>query len=127
MIRIYEKKDHLIRRNPNLTDEQKDEIIELLGRHPSYENKIDWNKSNSLTYEDFLEVLRPLYINELDIRGLIEGEDYDILLDKLEEKLYAIYTYEASKILASNSVGPKIWTLLPSWCGREEKEDKHHT
>ena len=126
MTRIYEKKDHLIRRNSNLTDEQKAEIIELLGRHPSYENKIDWNKSNSLTYEDFLDVLRPLYINELDIRGLIEGEDYDILLDKPEEKLYAIYTYEASKILASNSVGPKIWTPLPSWCGEEEFLDKAH-
>ena len=41
MKRLYEKKDHLINRNPNLTSEQKAEIIELLGRHPSYENKID--------------------------------------------------------------------------------------
>ena len=57
MKRLYEKKDHLIRRNPNLTDEQKQEIIELLGKHPSYENKIDWNKSNSLTYENFLSIL----------------------------------------------------------------------
>ena len=41
MRRIYEKKDHLIIRNPNLTDGEKQEIIELLGKHPSYENKID--------------------------------------------------------------------------------------
>ena len=116
MRRLYEKKDHLIRRNPNLTDEQKQEIIELLGKHPSYENKIDWNKSNSLTYENFLSVLRPLYINDLDPRGLIEGQDYDILYesDKDKEVLYSIYTYAASKILASNSVEPKIWTELPS-------------
>ena len=128
MRRIYEKKDHLIRRNPNLTDEQKQEIIELLGKHPSYENKIDWNKRDSLTYEDFLSVLRPLYINDLDPRGLIEGQDYDILYesDKDKEVLYSIYTYDASKILASNSVEPKIWTEIPSWCGEEEFNDEAH-
>ena len=128
MKRFYEKKDHLIRRNPNLTDEQKQEIIELLGKHPSYENKIDWNKSNSLTYNDFLSILRPLYINDLDPRGLIEGQDYDILYesDKNKEVLYSIYTYDASKILASNSVEPKIWTEIPSWCGEEEFNDEAH-
>ena len=128
MKRFYEKKDHLIRRNPNLTDEQKQEIIELLGKHPSYENKIDWNKSNSLTYNDFLSILRPLYINDLDPRGLIEGQDYDVLYesDKDKEVLYSVYTYDASKILASNSVEPKIWTEIPSWCGEEEFNDEAH-
>ena len=126
MRRLYEKKDHLIRRNPNLTDEQKQEIIELLGKHPSYENKIDWNKSNSLTYENFLSVLRPLYINDLDPRGLVEGEDYDILYESNNEVLYSVYTYDASKILASNSVEPKIWTEIPSWCGEEEFNDEAH-
>ena len=126
MKRFYEKKDHLSKRNPNLTDVQKQEIIELLGKHPSYENKIDWNKSNSLTYEDFLEVLRPLYINDLDPRGLIEGEDYNILYESEDEVLYSIYSYDASRILASNSVEPEIWTKIPSWCGREEKTDEAH-
>ena len=126
MKRFYEKKDHLIKRNPNLTDEQKQEIIELLGRHPSYENKIDWTKNKFLTYEDFLKVLRPLYINDLDPRGLIEGEDYDISYESEDEVLYSIYTYEASKILASNSVEPKIWTEIPSWCGEEEFNDEAH-
>ena len=126
MRRLYEKKDHLIRRNPNLTDGEKQEIIRLLTKYPSYENKIDWNKSNSLTYEDFLEVLRPLYINDLDPRGLIEGEDYDILYESEGEALYSVHTYDASKILASNSVEPEIWTKIPSWCGYEEKIDKSH-
>ena len=126
MRRLYEKKDHLIRRNPNLTDGEKQEIIELLGKHPSYENKIDWNKSNSLTYEDFMSILRPLYINDLDPRGLIEGEDFDILYESEDEVLYSVYTYDASKILASNSVEPKIWTKIPSWCGREEFTDEAH-
>ena len=126
MKRLYEKKDHLINRNRSLTSEQKVEIIEILGRHPSYENKIDWNRSNSLTYEDFLEVLRPLYINELDPRGLVEGEDYDLPINNKDEQLYIIYTYEASKILASNNAGPELWTRIPSWCGREEFTDEAH-
>ena len=126
MKRFYEKKDHLIKRNPNLTDEQKQEIIELLGKHPSYENKIDWNKSNSLTYNDFLSILRPLYINDLDPRGLIEGEDYDIIYESDKEVLYSVYTYDASRILASNNVAPEIWTEIPDWCGDEEFTDEAH-
>ena len=126
MRRLYEKKDHLIRRNPNLTDEEKQEIIELLGKHPSYENKIDWNKSNSLTYENFLSILRSLYINDLDPRGLIEGQDYDILYESEGEALYSVHTYDASRILASNNVEPELWTEIPSWCGREEKTDEAH-
>ena len=126
MRRLYEKKDHLIRRNPNLTDEQKQEIIELLGKHPSYENKIDWNKNNSLTYEDFIKILRPLYINDLDPRGLVEGQDYDILYESEDEVLYSVYTYDASRILASNNVEPEIWTVLPSWCGEKEFTDEAH-
>jgi hypothetical protein len=123
-MRLYEKKDNLIRKNPNLTEEQKQEIIEVLNKHPSYENKVDWNRNNKLNYEDFLAVLRPLYINDLDFRGLIEGKDYDLLLDKSNEKLYLIYTYNASKIIASNSVEPKLWTEIPDWCGYEEKIDE---
>ena len=126
MRRLYEKKDHLIMKNPNLTDGQKQEIIELLTKHPSYENKIEWNKNKSLTYEDFMSVLRPLYINDLDPRGLIEGEDYDIIYESEGEVLYSIYTYDASRILASNSVEPKIWTKIPSWCGEEEFTDEAH-
>ena len=125
-MRLYEKKDNLIRKDPNLTEEQKQEIIEVLTRHPSYENKIDWNRNNKLTYEDFLNVLRPLYINDLDPRGLVEGKDYDLLLNKGNEQLYVVYTYNASKILASNNVVPKIWTEIPDWCGEEEFTDEAH-
>ena len=126
MRRIYEKKDHLIMRNPNLTDGEKQEIIKLLTKHPSYENKIDWNKNKSLTYEDFMSVLRPLYINDLDPRGLVEGKDYDILYESDKEILYFVYTYNASRILASNNVEPEIWTKIPDWCGNAEKTDEAH-
>ena len=127
-MRIYEKKDSLIRKNPNLTDEQKQEIIELLSKYPSYESKVDWNKNTSLTYKDFYNsILKPLYIKGLNPKGLVKGKDYDIVpLDKEDEIIYVVYTYNASKILASNSVEPKIWTPLPDWCGREEFTDEAH-
>ena len=41
MKRFYEKKDHLIMRNPNLKDGEKQEIIALLNKHHRNENKKD--------------------------------------------------------------------------------------
>ena len=64
MVALRGRKSKLINKNPNLTQEQKSEVIKVLGRHPSYENKIDWNRNNSLIYEDFYKsILKPLYIN----------------------------------------------------------------
>ena len=54
---IIEKKDHLIKRIPDLTDDQKEQIINLFNKNPHLESKIDWNKLNSLTFNDF----KPLY------------------------------------------------------------------
>ena len=128
MKKLYEKKDHLIRRNPNLTDEQKSEIIAVLNKYPNLEGNIDWNKSNSLTYEDF-----KLYIldnagksnsqaKKKGVTGLVEGEDYDILSSKKGETLYAVYSHLASKTLASNRVEPKIWTesKVMDWDSEDE-------
>ena len=116
MKRLYEKKDHLIRRNPNLTDEQKSRIIAVLNRYPNLERNIDWNKSSSLTYEDFkIHILDNAgksnsQAKRRGVTGLVEGEDYDILSSKNGETLYAVYSHLASKTLASNRVEPKIWT-----------------
>ena len=128
MKRLYEKKDHLIRRNPNLTDAQKSEIIAILNKYPNLEGNIDWNKSSSLTYEDF-----KLYIldnagksnsqaKKKGLAGLVEGEDYDILSSKNGETLYAVYSHLASKTLASNRVEPKIWTesKVMNWNSEDE-------
>lgn len=122
-------KEHLIKRNPNLSEEQKSEIIEILNKYSDYENKVNWNKNKSLTYEDFYNnILRPLYLKELDFKGLMRGRDYDIIYDNPSKKetLYVVKSYEASKILASNNYGPKIWSKLPSWCGKEEFTDEAH-
>ena len=122
-------KKHLIKGNPNLTDEQKLEIITVLNKYPDYENKVDWNKNKSLTYEDFYNnILRPLYLKELNFKGLMKGRDYDIIYENPSKKetLYIVKSYEASKVLASNNYGPKIWSRLPSWCGKEEFTDEAH-
>ena len=128
MKRLYEKKDHLIRRNPNLTDEQKSEIIAVLNKYPNLESNIDWNKSSSLTYEDFkLRILDNAgksnsQAKRRGLAGLVEGEDYDILSSKDGETLYAVYSHLASKTLASNRVEPKIWTesKVMNWDSEDE-------
>ena len=128
MKRLYEKKDHLIRRNPNLTDAQKSEIIAVLNKYPNLEGNIDWNKSKDLTYEDFkLRILDNAgksnsQAKKKGVTGLVEGEDYDILSSKNGETLYAVYSHLASKTLASNRVEPKIWTEseVMDWSAEDE-------
>ena len=128
MKRLYEKKDHLIRRNPNLTDAQKSEIIAVLNKYPNLEGNIDWTKSKNLTYEDFkLHILDNAgksnsQAKKKGLAGLVEGEDYDILSSKNSETLYAVYSHLASKTLASNRVEPKIWTEseVMNWDSEDE-------
>ena len=128
MKRIYEKKDHLIKRNPNLTDAQKSEIIAVLNKYPNLEGNIDWNKSNNLTYEDFkLHILDNAgksnsQAKKRGLAGLVEGKDYDILSSKDGETLYVVYSHLASKTLASNRVEPRIWTEseVMDWSAEDE-------
>ena len=94
-------KKPLINKNPNLTDSQKLEIIEMLAKYPDFENKVDWNKNKSLTYMDFYtSILRPLYLKDLNPNGLIEGKDYDIIYEDKDKKeiAYVVYTYDACRI-----------------------------
>lgn len=54
---LTEKKDHIIKKMPNLTDDQKKELIDFFKRKSNLENKIDWNKWRKLTYDDFKDVI----------------------------------------------------------------------
>ena len=55
--RLFENKDKFINRNSNLTDEQKTEIKDTLKRYSYLEGNVDWNKSDTFTYEDFKNLI----------------------------------------------------------------------
>jgi len=135
MIRIFknlnllEKKDHIIRKMPNLTSEQKEELINFFNKHPNYENRIDWNKWKTLTYDDFKNVLgiesktqRKKSVKTKGIRGLKEGEDY-VQLKELPNNVeaYIPLNYEASKFIASKYVGG----IEGKWCTAYQKTDEY--
>jgi hypothetical protein len=69
-ISLREKKDHLISKNPNLTDDEKVTLNCFFKEHPSAENEgigggkvgIDWNRKD-LTFSDF-EPLMNKYVNK---------------------------------------------------------------
>ena len=135
MVRIFknlnllEKKDHIIRKMPNLTSEQKEELINFFNRHPNYENRVDWNKWKTLTYEDFKDILeiesktqRKKSVKTRGIKGLKEGKDY-IQLKNLPDDIqgYIPLNYEASKFIASRYVGG----IEGKWCTAYQKTDKY--
>ena len=126
---LIEKKDHLIKKMPLLDDEQKKEIIKFFTDNPSFEHEIDWNKTASLEYSDFEEVLAKRSKRSINkavksegIKGLIEGKDYvevtDVDFDPVTAKgailegVYIPITYEASKHIASSKIGG----VEAKWC-----------
>lgn len=121
---LFEKKDHLIKRLRNLTDEQKQEVIDFFRKKPNLENRIDWNRRD-LNYEDFLEVMDPKglrawsqkrMVKSSGIRGLTEGEDY-IALDAPEGiDAYIPLNHEASRLIACSNLGSGSTT----WCTARE-------
>ena len=54
---VLEKKDNLIKKIPSLSKSQQDEIIELFNKKPQFEKRIDWNRLDSLSYDDFRPLL----------------------------------------------------------------------
>jgi len=109
---IFEKKDHIIKKLPNLSPEQKKELIDFFKRKPNLEGKIDWNNKN-LTYDDFKDVMKVTktekvkLVKSKGISGLKEGEDYLKLKTPPEYEGYIPLTYEASKLIASKKAMPK--------------------
>ena len=124
IIRLYEKKDHLIKRT-NMTDEQKQEVIEFFTKHREQESAIsdrEWNKPETLTYERFKQVMDAFnnrntksrankIANKVGIAGLTEGKDY-IDLGEFEDKLlgtfhaYTPLTHLGAKTIAGKAVKP---------------------
>lgn len=121
---LFEKKDHLIKRLRNLTDEQKQEVIDFFRKKPNLENRIDWNRRD-LTYDDFLEVMDPernmtksqrrRLVKSSGIRGLKRGEDYIPLEAPEGIDAYIPLNYEASKLIACKDVGSGVGAWCTAW------------
>lgn len=132
-IRFNENKNHIIDRLTNLTGAQKEEIKSFFAKHPSYENKIDWN-NKSLSYKDFEPVLRLKGKSKTQARkhgmvGLVENVDYRYVGSgyNMEIGSYTLYqplTYLGSMTLASNRV-PPIKENGAKWCIAYQKTDQY--
>lgn len=131
--RFSENKNHIIDRLVNLTDTQKEEIKSFFAKHPSYENKIDWN-DKSLSYKDFEPVLKldgksKTQARKKGIEGITEGKDYRYLGSGYNSEIgsYTLYqplTYLGSKTLASNKV-PPVKENGAQWCIAYQKTDSY--
>ena len=111
-------KSRFIDSNENLTDEQKLEVKEFFRKHNEQDGKIDWQKSKSLTYNDFFKVMKNFnerFLPKFSLSDLKEGEDYVLLGKDSSFKYYLIKTYKASVVFASNNVKPEVWGPLCDW------------
>ncbi|MCK9544370.1 MAG: hypothetical protein M0R03_20315, partial [Novosphingobium sp.] len=125
--KLLEKKDHIIKRLRNLTDEQKNELINFFNKKPNLESKIDWNNKD-LTFDDFKEIMntskteRKKSVKNVGISGLVLGEDYlDFPTPNKNFTAYIPLNYEASKLIASKDIG----YCEGKWCTAYQKTDKH--
>ena len=116
---VFEKKDHLIKKIPSLSELEKKTITNFFKNHANLEGKIDWNKLDKLTYKDFEKVM----IKNVKIKSgsAKEGKDY-IEIDSLDKinKAFIPLTWDGSKYLGSNAVGGEEG----KWCISYRVSDK---
>jgi hypothetical protein len=107
---LTEKKDHLIKKLVNLSDEEKQELIDFFNKKPNLENKIDWQNKN-LKFDDFKLLMQQYSEKKIEHLKLVRGEDY-IPLVLNGNKAYIPLNYEASVEIASDNVG----SCQGKWC-----------
>jgi hypothetical protein len=108
---LLEKKDHIIRRLKNLTDDEKQQVIDFFARKPNLENQINW-QNRDLTFDDFQQVMdvtkteRKRQVKKLGLGGLKSGKDYiEVDLGDSDWRGFIPLHWEASKLLASTKIG----------------------
>ena len=110
---MNESKESTINSMPLLSPEEKKILIDFFDSHSTLENKIDWNKSNKLTFDDFKYIMMP-YRNDKKketfkqrgISSLIEEHDYITLdLGKEDYEAYIPLHWESSTFIASRYLG----------------------
>lgn len=116
LIQLLEAKDSLIKKL-DLTDNQKEELINFFRKHPNYESKIDWNRKD-LQWSDFEELLKlegksKSQAKKKGIEGLVEETDYKVLYQNGPVTIYYPLTHLGSKVLASVKTEPAVEA---KWC-----------
>lgn len=125
---LREKKDHLIKKL-NISDDQKDHLIDFFNSHSNLESQINWNNKN-LTYDDFQKVFDIASnskgtIKKEGLNAFIEGKDYVDVTEyffngdkgiALIPKNYNFERWFQSK----NNLGPE-----GSWCIGYQKSDEY--
>lgn len=116
---LTEKKDHLIKKLVNLSDEEKQELIDFFNKKPNLENKIDWQNKN-LKFDDFKLLMQQYSEKKIEHLKLVRGEDY-IPLILNGNKAYIPLNYKASVEIASDNVG----SCRGTWCTADSETRKH--
>ena len=111
---LIENKDRFIKKNKNLTDNQKDEIIKYFRKNRQAEKKIDWNKSGNMTISDFEDIMmqskmgrkKKVKCASIKIKGLTEEKDYINLRMKTKDFCAFIpLTFEAAQKFNTRELG----------------------
>ena len=131
---LREKKDHIIKKLSNLSDNEKEILINAYNKRPDLESKIkiNWQDKN-LRFEDFNEVInafnsesktqikKAAASGELSKYFVGKEDDFDIILET-EDKLFAKVNSHAGAVYADsfkcNGQGAK-------WCIGYEANDHH--
>jgi hypothetical protein len=121
---LQEKKDHLIKRLINLSDDEKKQVIDFFTKKPNLENKINWNNKN-LRFSDFEPLMRETPKDKRKrarsggLKGLTKGKDY-LVIPNRKYTIYIPLSWEVSVLIASKDVGP----CVGDWCTASYSTDR---
>lgn len=125
---LFEKKDHLIKKL-DMTEEEKQKLIDFFASHTNLESKINWNRKD-LTMKDFQDVFNIAtksrgFIKKNGLTAFTEGVDYVDVSDKFFAQGVGLAlipkTYEFEKWYQSeNDLGPE-----GEWCIGSQRTNEH--
>ena len=107
-------KDRFIKNNPNLSDEQKEEIIAFFDKYNNVQSQIkDWDKAEKeYTYDDFYNIMKP-YLERAKLKD--KKDKISEYLKKEEQEGKLLRSANASRVKDPNDsdkmINPLVWNL----------------
>lgn len=111
--RFFERKDHIIKKLNNLTDEEKEEVIEWFKTHSSYESdpSINW-QNKDLTMDDFKALMAKAENSKSAKKRRIKSnaallfEEHGQIVKETENWIYVLpLSWEDAKFMDSSNCG----------------------